>query len=258
MLKKMSTIILLLLLTSVSRIFTDESFGFEGEISFSKPYMFVSLGHNCHLAQATRFPAMNNECDLNDIEEEMNKPRSYGLRDAAFPFDWLITVNVEKLVLCLDEHFERFSDESCFFREGDLSDVTNVRYDCKFTHDWPFHYGPVSPELHSAHIAHINQKYARRIARFESLKSYKGKMFFMRSFASDLDYQNDSALKLRDALRRFFPNLNFTLVIVNWTGNSIFKAGLITDVKEYFLSGLTNFGDYDVIFNDLLKEEQRG
>ena len=233
MLKKMSTIILLLLLASVSRIFTDESFDFEGDASFSKPYMFVALGHNCHLAQATR---------------------SYGLRDAAFPFDWLITINVDKFLLCLDERFEHFSDESCFFREGDHCDVTNVRYDLKFTHDWVFNYGPVSPELNSAHIAHINQKYARRIARFESLKSYKGKVFFMRSFASDLDYQNDSALKLRDALRRFFPNLNFVLVIVNWTGNSIFKAGLITDVKEYFISGLTNFGEYDAIFNDLLKD----
>jgi hypothetical protein len=77
----------------------------------------------------------------------------------------------------------------------------------------------------------------------------------MRSFASDLDYQNGSGLRLRDALRRFFPDLNFTLVIVNWTGKSMYKESCPTGIKEYYLNGLTNFGEYDRIFNDLLNQQ---
>jgi hypothetical protein len=253
--------ILFSLLMVSSSVMIAEMYDFEGDVSFNKPYMFVSLGHNCWQAQATRvkeglesISLAEDECVSND--HESGKTRAHGLRDAAFPFDWLTIYDVNKLILCLDERFKYFNDESCFVREARQIDLENVRYGCRFTHDWPYSGMHLDGERHKGQLDYIKQKYERRIARFEGLKNYKGKVFFMRSFAYGSDYQNDSTLKLRDALRRFFPDLNFTLVIINHSSDSIFKAGNIEGVKEYFRSDLTDFGAYSSIFNDLLKHEQ--
>lgn len=81
---------------------------------FNKPYVFVSLGCNCWQAQALR-------------------KKAHSLRDAAFPFDWLLTPDTEKLIRCLDENFKHFYQQDLFFREG--TDVTNTYYNFKFTHD---------------------------------------------------------------------------------------------------------------------------
>jgi len=259
-LKKISITILLLSFIVDFPIFTEENFEFEGAITFDKPYIFVSLGHTCWQAQATR---KDDACSDFHAEEEAETEskvvRYHGLRDAAFPFDWLLTLNVDKLVLCLDEHFEHFLDESCFVREGGQSHLTNVYYDFQFTHDWPFHWAtPVNAERHRVQMDYIKEKYSRRIARFDSLKNYKGKVFFMRSFELGSEYQPGPVLKIRDALKRYFPNLNFTLVIVNRTHVSIFQSGPIEYVKEYFRpDDLTNFGAYDVIFSDLLSTIER-
>lgn len=255
-LKKISIPVLLLSLIVDFPILADEMYQFEGDLSFSKPYMFISLGHNCWQAQATRRPEERQ--DLKDGAIESRSTRFHGLRDAAFPFDWLFTLDVDKLVLCLDEHFKHFLDESCFVRDGGQSHITNVYYDFKFTHDWPFHWAtPVNDERHRAQLDYIKEKYERRIDRFNSLKNYKGKVFFMRSFEYASDYQYGPQ-KIRDALRRYFPDLNLTLVIVNRTDISIFQWGPVEGVKQYFRPhDLTNFGAYDSIFNDLLKDEQR-
>ncbi len=72
-------------------------------------------------------------------------------------------------------------------------------------------------------------KYQRRIDRFRSLANYKGKVFFLRSaywgsvsdphrcyrIVENLEITDEAALKLHDALRKRFPNLDFTLVIIN-------------------------------------------
>jgi|GEM_PF-1464423 hypothetical protein len=258
MLKKMSTIISLLLLASVFHIFTDEDFEFEGDVSFSKPYMFISLGHSCLQAQATRViegadPILLAEGAYLNRAEELEETRANGLRDAAFPFDWLTTCDVDKLILCLDENFEYFLDETYFIRELPIH-LENVRYGCRFTHDWPYHGNHLDEERHKGQLAYIKQKYARRIARFANLRNYKGKVFFMRTYNFIADYQNQSSRKIRDALKRFFPDLNFTLVIVNWTDDSIFKEGFIEGVKEYFRPGLADWEEYALIYDDLLKK----
>jgi hypothetical protein len=255
-LKKISILVLILSLAGVGLIFSDEDFEFEGNVSCGKPYIFVSLGHSCFQAQATRVKDEKDSisfCEYLNNEKEPDGTRANGLRDAAFPFDWLTSNDVDKLILCLDEKFKHFLDESCFVRES-LHSLENVRYGLRFTHDWPYQGNHLDDERHKGQMAYIRQKYARRIARFESLKNYKGKVFFMRSYNFTPDYQNQSSRKIRDALRRFFPALNFTLVIVNWTSNSIFKDGLIEGVKEYFQPGLTDFPEYALIYNDLLKE----
>jgi hypothetical protein len=243
------------LLSIFSIAIVAEMDNFNGDVSFSKPYMLVSLGHNCWQAQATRKPEEHQDFDAKEGEIERSSTRYHGLRDAAFPFDWLFTLNVDKLVLCLDEHFEHFLDESCFVRDGDQSHLTNVYYDFKFTHDWPFHWAtPVNDERHRVQLDYIKEKYSRRIARFNSLKNYKGKVFFMRSFEYATDYQH-SPRKIQDALKRYFPDLNFTLVIVNRTNISIFQWGPVEGVVQHYRpDDLTAFGAYDVIFNDLLKD----
>ena len=216
-------------------------FEFEGDIQFTKPYLFVSLGCNCWQAQA------------------MRSIRAHGLRDAAFPFDWLFSLNNNGLVKCLNENFENFFNES-YIQRYNLTYLDNTYYDFKFTHDWPFYDLNVTEERHIKQLEYIKKKYTRRIKRFRNLNSYNGKVFFIRCFQTHPDYKGEwgwnaqNACNLNEALKRFFPNLNFTLVVVSCTDAAISEIGNLEGVKEYKISDLINdnFAAYDIMFKELL------
>lgn len=97
----------------------------------------------------------------------------------------------------------------------------------------------------------IKKKYARRIARFDSLREYKGKVFFVRCFVND-DNNRENAILLKAALERFFPQLNFTLVIVRRSESKSPEIGIIDGIKEYKVKDLTNWHEYGSIFLELL------
>ena len=151
----MKLIIKALLLFLTHSIFAD--FEFEGELQFNKPYLFVSLGCNCWQAQALRV---------------------HELRNAAFPFDWLISHNNDKLVKCLDEKFKYFTEESCFKRDETVTtNLDNVYYDLKFSHDWPFSGGEITEARHKEQLESIKKKYVRRIVRKNYYKELKEFLF---------------------------------------------------------------------------------
>ena len=233
----MKKIIIVLLFVTLNLRAVD--FEFDGGIHFNKPYLFVSLGCNCWQAQALR---------------------AHSLRDAAFPFDWLFTLDNDCLIRCLDEKFKNFFKESYFLRDG--SNLENTYYKFKFTHDWPYGSLPVNAERYQGQLAFMKVKYTRRIARFDNIRFFKGKVFFMRCLKTDPNYKGEwgwnaqSARNLKDALRRFFPELNFTLVIVSCTDKTVSEIGNIDGVKEYKISDLTaeNFKTYKTMFMDLIAE----
>lgn len=248
--KKFITIILASFVTNVLPV----DFEFDGSINFDKSYVFVSLGCNCWQAQALRLKA-------------------HSLRDAAFPFDWLFTFDNDCLIKCLDEKFKYFFDESCFTRcpgklvDSYLSiplrqiDLVNTYYNFIFTHDWPY-LEQYSKERHQGQLEFIQKKYSRRIARFDNLRYFKGKVFFIRCFQLNPKYKGEwgwnaqKAKNLNEALKRFFPALNFTLVVVSCTDPSVSEIGSIDGIKEYKIADLTanNFNAYDAMYAELLAE----
>ncbi len=216
---------------------------FEGQTNYNAPYLFVSLGCTCWPAQALR---------------------EHGLRDVAFPFDWLLTRNNEKFILCLNENFENFLNYSYFIRSPRTS-IENTYYDFQFTHDWPFHDERDSQARYNEQLQFITAKYTRRINRFKNINDFQGKVFFIRCWQTDYNYKGKwgwnakNTQDLNSALKKLFPNLNFTLVILSCTDPSISEIGDLPEIKEYKIANLTgeNFIEYKSIFLDLIAEFEK-
>lgn len=196
-------------------------FNFEGQLDLNKSYIFVSLGCNCWPAQALRM---------------------HGFRDIAFPFDWLITKDNDGLVKCLDENFEHFLDAASFQKYGKI-DVDNINYNFRFTHDWPHKNEHWTQQKYLEQLNFIKNKYTRRITRFFDINNFPGKVFFIRSFELRSDYKAEpgwnthNVKKLHDALKRLFPLVDFTLVIISVTDPQIPETDPLEGVLEYKIDG---------------------
>jgi hypothetical protein len=225
----MKLIIKIILVTIIINLYS-EDFEFDGSLQFNKPYLFVPLGCTCWQAQALR---------------------QHSLRDAAFPFDWLLTYDNEELIRCLDQKFHYFLEEP-FFSRMSATALTNY-YKFTFSHDWQDNGDNNQLEL-------IKKKYIRRIERFKNIETYQGKVFFIRCFQTDREHKGEpgwnaqNALNLNAALKKNFPNLNFTLVIISCTDSTISEIGLLDGIKEYKVKNAADWGDYTPIYSDLLSE----
>lgn len=227
-------------LLSVSRTFANQP-----DKESAKP-LFVSLGGYCEVA---------------------TQLKHHGLRSEAFPFDWMFTLNHEKFLALLDNDFQFFLDENYLFSDpADPSILENGYYECEFRHDLPAN----PPGGLSCHIQELRQKYERRIARFRNLKEYQGHVFFIRSAN---DYQQGGAYywwkedqeqitktqaqSLKLALDRFFPKLDFTLVIVNYKEAKVEKISGIEGVIEFKIRKNQRTLDYISLFAHRLFKKER-
>jgi hypothetical protein len=224
----MKTLILLCIV--ISQLFTNEDL-----FPVNSP-IFISLGCNCWSAQAIRHA---------------------GLRECAFPFDWLFSKDADGLNRAFDEDFAHFTDKEYFVKDDyDRVAVRNTYYGMIYTHDWPFHGNSISEDLYGPYLDAIKMKYDRRIERFRKLKNFKGKVFFLRTFSTYPDIVSEStekARKLKTALDRYFPNLNFTLVILSCSDPLIPEIEEMEGVMEFKIKGLTNFDNYLNMFRQLIQ-----
>jgi len=180
--------------------------------------LFVSLGRNCHPALYLR------DC---------------GLRKAAYPFDWLITLDFKGFIKILDDDFAFFvTDEYLIPDPLTQMVVVNDYYHIYFAHEGPF--GDTwDEERFSQQVLGIKDKFVRRINRFRELREYRGKVFFLCEFWSEpcvgaeVNENSNYALALRDALDRYFPALDYTLVIISYTDLNIPALLSIERVVEY-------------------------
>lgn len=158
--------------------------------------LFINLGPDCYFANG-----------LGGLQ----------LRKAAFPFDWLLTNDQDKLIELLEDDFKLFFDQSHYFRHT-TGHLIHGYYHIEFRHEHD--------------LTTFDSKYARRIQRFSELNNYKGKVFFMRRAYPNLENNNSHpfywqnfeikkvdmewAQKLSNVLKKRLPNLDFNLVIVNY------------------------------------------
>lgn len=168
------------------------------------PPLFISLGVSCEVAH---------EC------------RSCGVRNRAYPFDWLLTLDPHGLVSLLQRDFEFFLKEDHLILNS--RGFYDTFYNIEFRHD--LYSMDTSFE---EYLPTLQEKYAKRIERFRQLALYQGKVYFFRSaypphypplttsesecFAITLS----QAKALKEALYQLFPTLDFTLVIINYSGIS--------------------------------------
>ncbi len=180
--------------------------------------LFISLGCNCDVAVQLR--------DRN-------------LREEAFPFDWLNTSNHDRISEILDDDFQYFVEEDCLFQNENRAFIENRCYEIEFRHE------NILRDLKND-LDEIATKYKRRIDRFRELRNYKGKVFFIRTAYhvensgkwywyqdSHRNISVDQAKTLHEALERFFPFLDFTLVIINFKEEKGPKIENISGVLEF-------------------------
>lgn len=205
--------------------------------------LFVSLGSHCEVGL---------------------RLREHQLRKTAFPFDWLLTVNHERFIALLEDDFKFFMDERYLIQPlTHPTRVENSYYEVEFCHDWPFLDFWSSPERCRTQLEQIKLKYERRIARFRELRQYSGRVFFIRAaYPKQVDPnlyfsdQNQSritaaqAMGLKIALDRFFPALDFTLVIINPSDHA---DGFIDEIDGILEFKLHESQDYAKIFKTLHK-----
>lgn len=210
-------------------------------VSSEHSMLFVSLGSHCEIAGSLS---------------------GNGLRKVAFPFDWLLTFNLDGLIECIEERFQYFLDERYFSRHPDFCHmIENSYYQIEFRHDWPFPEERCSPERYALQTEKMREKYPRRIERFYDLNHYPGKVFFIRiPFDYSIDpnpYWNqpgidrieaDEARKLQVVLSRVFPDLDFRVVIINYLESSPDPLSEIGDVMEFKVSRSNKDLDYQRIF----------
>ncbi len=177
----------------------DSNLGGNIEQEISQEPLFVSLGSSCTTAH------MHREC---------------GIRKAAFPFDWIISFDGEKLIDILEEDFLHFLNSRVLRVSGQA--LLNRYYHLEFLNegDW---------EDAEYDIRAFSEKCQRRIDRFRQLANYRGKVFFVRtacpsSFSDpyriwkireNIEITYEYADRLHKALKKYFPELDFELIIVN-------------------------------------------
>lgn len=184
----------------------------EDELTLANEPQFVSLGSTCHMAIALK---------------------ANGFRKAAFPFDWLIS-NHEPLINIIEDDFFFFTNENCFSKHNGIPACNNNYYKIGFPHD--FDLTNLEGDKGLAQWNAFKEKYDRRITRFRELKDYKGKVFFVRACWSQLaegkngEFNENAkrAQELRWALERYFPSLDFTLIVISYNDLNIPE---IPDIK---------------------------
>jgi hypothetical protein len=165
----------------------------------SQEPLFVSLGSWCEVAHALK------ACEI---------------RNAAYPFDWITSIDSERFLEVLQDDFHHFFDEAFLVVGGrDPGYLLHTYYRLEFLHDGDFR------DLTT--MQKFKDKYQRRIERFRMLAEYPGKVFFVRTAyagsttdlyylcADNLEISDGYAWKLYRILQERFPKLDFTLVIIN-------------------------------------------
>lgn len=145
-----------------------------------------------------------------------------GLRRGAFPLDWMLSVDGEKVIKLLDDNF------LYFFNTAYLSPYVNGILLHKYYHLEFSHEGTWIGNTFFDNYPGFLEKYQRRINRFRKLNYYKGKIFFVRaawplsthpnyafSDPGNIEITEDYAIRLFNALKRFFPSADVHLIIIN-------------------------------------------
>lgn len=240
-----SYFISLLLLTCCFQALASENLG-NLQLEFPENTLFVSLGSTCTPAEALR---------------------SFGLRKSAFPFDWILSVDGMKVIELLDDNFAFFIDAKYLQPNTRNGILVHLRYHLEFVHEEKFIHDEDSLGApYFKNLEEMQAKYARRVERFKQLRNFPGKVYFFRinwalsthphyAFPDEgnLHISVYYASQLFHALKRFFPELDFDLIIINDEKEKInFEEIKLTDrIRIFSGTGSTHFKK---IFDTLITE----
>ncbi len=153
-----------------------------------------------------------------------------GLRTCGYmPFDWICSKDGEKLIEIIKDDFAHFFDLRYYrpYRENPFmaNNLLHTYYHFEFVHDHD-----IMEDL----SARFLPKYERRVNRFRLLDTYQGRVVFVRyssgfdpdcywHFPENTEISDMYAHRLYATLRERFPQLKFSLVIMNRGYNEILE-----------------------------------
>ena len=147
------------------------------------------------------------------------------LRNEAYPFDWITTIDSEKFIKIIEDDFKFFLDVNCLLVVNkDPFILINNQYNIEFLHE-----GMFNKEFFFVNMKKLQEKYNRRIERFRNLKNFTGKVIFFRhsykysvsdpwrifKCNDNLEISDSYSINLYNSLKKYFDKLNFTLIIIN-------------------------------------------
>lgn len=220
----------------------------EDELSLSDELLFVSLGSNCEPAHQLRC------CDL---------------RKTAFPFDWIISFDGEAVINMLENDFRGFLSDEYFVPYGPAGHLLQTIYHLEFLHEGDFN------SDYEQKLEALKEKYHRRVERFKSLRNYLGKVIFLRyafkysltdphrfyKFEDNIEISEEYALRLYQSLSKFFPQLDFDLIILNNGEQEFFEEQKQIDahIKIFRVPNIEDLqmkiDSYKIFFNQLIQGE---
>jgi hypothetical protein len=186
--------------------------------------------------------------------------QAFDLRNAAYPFDWVISP-FSAIYSLISNDFKDYLNPEFFRIREDNRGVIN-KYGVVFVHDFPtinyignniatediVNEYTLSPDWLSA-LPLIQEKYERRINRFIQKCSSDDTIYLFRH----VGITRDQAIELRDLIELKYPNLDFVLVVV---GNNPAYSEQWGDekIRNYYLNDTEVWNDvreWKRIFNDL-------
>ena len=204
--------------------------------------------------------------------------RDSGLRKAAFPFDWILSLDNEGVARALEDDFLYFLDDgylipdSLLVRNANGANLVHSMYHFEFVHEGMFLGADIRPNLES-----LRNRYHRRIERFKKLSDYSGTVIFLRmsyraamidinrSFKNKevMDIPDEDALRLYHALKYRFPNLRMKLVILNEgdpplhgiVTEKVLSDGAVVKVRYAFPTEKELYSEYKKYFHSLASKE---
>ncbi len=150
---------------------------------------FVSLGANCFVSE-----------DLKRL----------GLRDCAYPFDWLFAFDFSGVISAIENNFSDFLSYDVLYQHNDnRGRYYNNIYKFSFFHDFN-KFQSLKSQLSS-----VQEKYKRRINRFEN-DICEPTLFFRYIISkNDINYITDNYKKIDSFIKSFCP-LNHIIYISHY------------------------------------------
>jgi hypothetical protein len=185
--------------------------------------------------------------------------RIYGVRMAAYPFDWMVS-NFDSLYQALQDDFAHFLEAKYLVFYPEKNAVLDY-YKFEFLHDFPSYQNQVLiADVDNHHVLGgkirddwkdfilvVQEKYFRRIERLRAVFEGNDKVYIIRH----LGMNKDQSEKLRDLLIKKYPNLDFTLIVGSNNENMKIDWGL-SHVKNYYINpSKLDYHEWAKIFNDL-------
>lgn len=117
---------------------------------------FFLVGLQAESKQYPLYFSLGSHCEVADMFGH------YGLRHAAGPLDWVLTLDYERFLLLLENDFEGFVDERYLTQYLD-NHVVNWLYNVDFRHDW------LDSDFYK-HLPEVQSRLGRRVGRILDLK----------------------------------------------------------------------------------------